>query len=471
MRDQTRRQSVRNRRLRGVALFGTSALLAACGSSGGSAASGPGTVAGPNSSTTQVKAYNPSGPRTTITVWTYWNQKFFPSLEKAFDDTHKNLKLVFTPIPLPPSAGVGSYAIFTSKLTTAEISHTQPSLIVEDQTSAASWAKKGLIQPVSPLLKTLGISSSQYPKSDWTGSFTWDGKLWGIPIDWDPDNMLYYNKLMMKAAGIASPPKTFAQLWVDAKRETKKKGSSYATMGFIPWEGWGFNDVGWATMYGGGPISTNGAVNLASQPMVSAESWEERWTKAYGGVAINKFTSSVPTGADPFELGKLGFMVTGDWELPGIASEAPHFKFGRDWGITTAPTPTAAGANYLASGWGWTIPKGAPHLTQTVQVLRYLASPSFVTAWCKAIGWLPASNSILKTATSGLTKEFPGFAPFIQERLTHPNLGPELPAEPSAEPVSTALSKIEGQVEYLKGGSPQAVLKAAQKSLSVGAGG
>ena len=59
---------------------------------------------------------------TTITVWTYWNQKFYPAIEKQFDAANPGLSIKFEPIPLPPSAGVGSYPLFTAKLKTAEIS-------------------------------------------------------------------------------------------------------------------------------------------------------------------------------------------------------------------------------------------------------------------------------------------------------------------------------------------------------------
>lgn len=402
---------------------------------------------------------------TSITVWTYWNQKWFPAITKQFDAANPGLKVKFEPIPLPPGTQVGSYPLFTAKLKTAEISHSQPNLIVEDQVSLGAWAQEGLIQQITPSqLKGIGVSASQFPKLDW-GVFGQGGKQYGVPIDWDPDNMLFYNKDMMAKAGIKSVPTTFAQLGADAKLETTKKGSRYETMGYVPWEGYGLNNVGEAHMYGGTPIATNGKVTLDSQAMVKAETFDEQYAKTYGPVATYSFDSSVPTGTDPFQEQKLGFLVNGDWELSGIASNAPNFKYGKDWGVTTAPLPPGGTANdYLASGWGWTVPTGAPDMSATLKALKYLVSFPFVKSWNLDISWLPANTADMMKLRSALVGSYGGFAPFIQERLAHPNLAPEFVFSSAAEAVGTALSKVEDQVTYLKQ-SPATALADAQRSV------
>jgi multiple sugar transport system substrate-binding protein len=402
---------------------------------------------------------------TTITVWTYWNQKFYPAIEKQFDTANPGLSIKFEPIPLPPSAGVGSYPLFTAKLKTAEISHSQPNLILEDQTSLGAWVQEGLIEQITPSeLSGLGVFAGQFPKQDW-GVFSLSGKQYGVPVDWDPDNMLYYNKIMMQKAGIKSPPTTFSQLAADAKLETTKSGSRYATMGFVPWAGYGLNNVGEAHMYGGTPIETNGTVTLKSPAMVAAESFDASYAKEYGPVAIYSFLDSVPTGADPFQEQKLGFMVDGDWELSGLAANAPKFTYGSDWGIATAPLPPGGNGNdYLASGWGWTIPTNAPNLKDTLAALKYMTSLAFVKPWNIDISWLPANTSDMQSLESTLVKAYPGFAPFIKERTDYPNLAPEFSASAQAEAVGSALATVEDEVTYLKQ-SPTSALAAAQQTV------
>ena len=45
---------------------------------------------------------------------------------------------------------------------------------------------------------------------------------------------LYYNKSMMKAAGISSPPTTLAQLYADSAKEWKISGNKISQIGFYP---------------------------------------------------------------------------------------------------------------------------------------------------------------------------------------------------------------------------------------------
>ena len=77
----------------------------------------------------------------------------------------------------------------------------------------AEFGKKGFLQDV-----TSRIPASENDKiydGAWT-TVDYDGKRWGMP--WILDTKyLFYNEDMLKQAGIAAPPKTFAELSADAK--------------------------------------------------------------------------------------------------------------------------------------------------------------------------------------------------------------------------------------------------------------
>ncbi|WP_199178576.1 ABC transporter substrate-binding protein [Acidimangrovimonas sediminis] len=60
----------------------------------------------------------------------------------------------------------------------------------------------------------------------WLASFTVDGKLYGLPFD-SYAGLLYYNKSMLKAAGIDKPPATWDALREDAKKLTDKDKGVY----------------------------------------------------------------------------------------------------------------------------------------------------------------------------------------------------------------------------------------------------
>jgi len=55
---------------------------------------------------------------------------------------------------------------------------------------------------------------------------------------------LYYNKSMLKAAGISSPPTTLAQLYADSAKEWKVSGNKIDQIGFYPDYNQGFEYFG-----------------------------------------------------------------------------------------------------------------------------------------------------------------------------------------------------------------------------------
>ncbi|MFD1677688.1 extracellular solute-binding protein [Alicyclobacillus fodiniaquatilis] len=238
-------------------------------------------------------------------------------------------------------------------------------------------------------------------------------------------------------------------------------------MGFIPWEGYGFNIFGWAHMYGGTPLHSNGEISLNGAAMIKSATWEQQWAKTYGANAIGNFISSTPSGMDPFVTGQLAFMVTGDWELPSLQKYAPHFKFGKDWNVTTAPIPKGGKANYLASGWSWVVPKKSTHLADTIQVIHWLSQPSITKEWCVDTGWIPASIPILKQAMSIIEKKDPGYTPFIEEKRKNPNLIPEFPATDNVQAVETEGTDAENKIYHFTV-SPTQGLNNAQKRAQSG---
>ena len=105
------------------------------------------------------------------------------------------------------------------------------------------YAATGAIQSMSPYLtgKYAGLEKWEYPIALNGGLYK--GKLYAIPMSinsW----ALYYNKSLMKAAGIASPPTTLAQLYTDQAKEWKISGNKINEIGFYPLAAQGFEYFG-----------------------------------------------------------------------------------------------------------------------------------------------------------------------------------------------------------------------------------
>ncbi len=81
---------------------------------------------------------------------------------------------------------------------------------------------------------------------------------------------LYYNKSMLKAAGISSPPTTLAQLYADQAKEWKISGSKLQQIGFYPTTTQGFEYFG--SFFGAvNCFNSAGQYDLASCPGAQAE--------------------------------------------------------------------------------------------------------------------------------------------------------------------------------------------------------
>ena len=77
----------------------------------------------------------------------------------------------------------------------------------------AEFGKKGFLQDVTSRIPA--AENDKIYDGAWT-TVDYDGKRWGMP--WILDTKyLFYNEDMLKQAGIAAPPKTFAELSADAK--------------------------------------------------------------------------------------------------------------------------------------------------------------------------------------------------------------------------------------------------------------
>ena len=145
----------------------------------------------------------------------------------------------------------------------------------------------------------------------------YNGTLYGMPMSMN-SWALYYNKSMMKAAGITSPPTTLAQLYTDQAKEWKISGSKLEQIGFYPLYNQGFEYFG----------SFFGAVNCFELERAST-SWRAaraRRTEAnffaqydkypYSSVAATETAYGAVAGGDDdaFVAGKEGFAMDGPWE-------------------------------------------------------------------------------------------------------------------------------------------------------------
>ena len=283
------------------------------------------------------------------------------------------------------SMGAGS--MNPQKLMTAIVGGVPPDVINQDRFTIGDWASRDTFRPLDDFLaqdknSPSGVHAADYYSAAWQEA-EYQGSVYAIPSGID-NRMLFYNRKVLREAGLKEPPKTWEELLEVSKKLTKRrKDGSYDRIGFIPNYG-----NSWLYLYawqnGGEFMSPDGKTcTLNGKNSVDALKFMTKVYDELGGYSnVSIFQSGFQSEEqDPFYTGKIGMVITGNWILNGIARYAP----GLDFGVAPAPVPAArlrgegrfAGKpKYITwcGGYSLAIPKGAPHSEEAWRFIKWMNS-------------------------------------------------------------------------------------------------
>jgi multiple sugar transport system substrate-binding protein len=226
---------------------------------------------------------------------------------------------------------------------------------------------------------------------------------------------LYYNKALLKKAGISAPPKTMSELTADAKKLTEKNpDGSLKVVGFDPAQGFYENaPAHYGPLFGARWVDDQGKSALA------AGGWDEflKWSKDlidfYGNSELTRWQAGAGdefSAQNAFERGKMAMAIDGEWRTAFLKSEHPELDYG------TAPMPASDshpelyGAGYV-TGNILGIPKNAKNKDAAWVLMKWLATDEHAEAMLSnGLRNVPTLSSAL---TSSELKPDPHFKPFL----------------------------------------------------------
>ena len=439
-----------------VPLVLLAALLSGCGMSS----------ANTGSLSPQCPGREPAKGATTIEWWSAWANPTLTRAAQEFNCAHPDIRVKIT---LYPDVGDDRQG----KLLAATVGKSPPNIVLSYDDVLAKWASQGMVQPLDDALAITGTAPDDYVPEAWQ-SVRWQDRTFGIPVDWDPDNLLWYNKKVFAEAGLdpERPPTTWAEFEAYAGRIDQVENGQIKRLGFVPWSGWEFNDIALGHLFDAGLESgSDRRVTLDTPGMREALQWERDISEKFGGASkINSFAyvaNATGAAADPLISGRVGMMMIGDWYL-GNRQIVGEKEFAETVGVGLMP-PRPGGEPFLChSGWAFMMPRGADHKAETMEFVRWMLDDEhFARYFGAALGWAPAKLSARRT-------DFYAKDPMWQAIFdVNAQAGAErqwLPPSPVLAEYYRALGDAEEQVINLKATPAEALAEAdgiVQQALKV----
>lgn len=407
---------------RRTSVFGAAALVAtvalsACSSSS-TANSGSGSGSG-----------SASAGRTTITVWDQVtgdaSTKSLNSLVASFNAS-QSMYTVNTQF-------AASSDQFPAKLVNALKNGTAPNMVLSDSLpqSLPQYVQTGKIVALDTLL----ASGSAITKASFSAGFlstgTVNGKVYSLPTD-GGDYGLVYNKDMFAAAGITTPPTTWAEVEADAKKlTTNGRYGIYLPIGTGEWPVFTWESMLWSA---GGKLlnSDNSKVAFSSPEGVKALTTWSDLIKNKLAYPSSLSSSSDGQGIASLEAKKVAMVITGAYNLPTLDTALGASSVG----TAKLPQLTTPGMN-LGTDNSYIISGTAAQEAASWAFLQYWLKPATQATWDIASGYLPTNTA---TATNAAFKTYlasnPRLQPFVDE-LAYAKARPSILAY---DGVSAALS-------------------------------
>jgi trehalose/maltose transport system substrate-binding protein len=200
-----------------------------------------------------------------------------------------------------------------------------------------------------------------------------DGKLVAMP--WFGDyGILYYRTDLLQKYGYNSPPKTWQQLGVMAKKiQAGEKADNPDFAGFVfqgnAYEGLTCDALEWIASSGGGHFIDNGRASIDNPSAVRILNLIKSWV---GNVAPRGVTSYQETEThEAFAAGNAAFMR--NWPYAYSVSQAGAVK--GKFNVTVLPHTGNNPSVATVGGWQLGISKYSKNIPVAAELVRYLVSP------------------------------------------------------------------------------------------------
>jgi ABC-type glycerol-3-phosphate transport system substrate-binding protein len=341
----------RRRALTGLAAATASALLlTACGggddSSGGTSGS---------SSSWSVPSTDPTATIKVVSILDLKTDNMQQVLD-AFAKAHPTIKVDYQSVP---------FDNLNSTLD-ARIANKggDPDVYWADQPRISALAARGEAEDLTKAFS--GYKSTFDPTAYNAGVY--QDKLWALPIA-NSTQLLYYNKTLLKKAGIAFPSASVDQrmTWEQLTQDAAKAKAAGAQYGLL------FGQFDRYYQLEPLPVQLGGSVGATGDKNLTPDFTSDQWVKAftwYGSLFKQGVSprGMKPEESDPaFVAGRAAYSVEGPWMIPQLGESKV------DWGIAAQPVFAGGKPTTPTGSWSLAMNPFSKQKAATAVFLKWMA--------------------------------------------------------------------------------------------------
>jgi multiple sugar transport system substrate-binding protein len=383
---------------------GVLALIAGCGSSGSSAA---------------------SGKSVTVTYWSSSSQAEINWIDSHFNATHKGITV--------SGQYIASSDDLTTKVVAALKTDTEPDVLIGGDPEALPFlAESGKVVDLSPALAA--ETDQLYPGIK--SALFYQGKQLGMALGGVGNYVLFYNKTDFARAGITSPPATWAQLVTDAVKLSDPAKHHYGI--YLPWGTAEWISYEWeALLWGnGGQFLNSSGTKVAFDSPAGVQAlttWVDLVRNDHAAPTTSYAEAGSYDGAPAFASDAVSMIIDGQWAVSEFSSAKV------DYGVALVPAGTSGkSAANIGIGTASVFAQGSSaQQAASVTFVKWLGEPAQGAELAALDGGLPSSpDQLTQPALKKAIASEPTYSVFANQLDT----GHTRPSVPAYTTISAGLA-------------------------------
>jgi multiple sugar transport system substrate-binding protein len=290
------------------------------------------------------------------------------------------------------------------KLLTAYVGGALPDVAQLGNTWIPEFAALGALEPLDTLLAR---DSLLVPRSDYfpgvLATNVVDGVSYGVP--WYVDTrVLFYRTDLLRQAGVASPPKTWAELRDDLVKLARVQPPG-AFPALLPLDEW-TQPVIFALQSGSPLLTANDTRGAFLEPSFRRgfEFYVDLFKARLAPPLANTQISNV---YQEFAAGRVAMYITGPWNVGEFRRRLPA-ALQTSWATAPIPGPDSLGVS-LAGGSSIVVMRRSTQKALAWRFLAFLADPALQARFYEKTGDLPARRSAWDTPALVRDRELAAF--------------------------------------------------------------